>query len=319
MKVLITGFAGFIGSYLTELLLNRGYEVVGIDNFNSFYNPAIKRNNIKQFQNHVNLTWFDSNINNDEVLRNAFQKNIDVVMHLAASAGVRPSMVDPVGYASNNITEYVALLNAMQKHNVNKMVFASSSSVYGNLDKIPFTEDMNLDNVQSPYAATKLSSEIFNKMYFDVYGISIINLRFFTVYGPRQRPDLAIHKFTKMILGGETIQLYGNGELERDYTYVEDTVSGVLGAIERISKNNSIFETYNLGNNTPIKTIKLVEILGNIIGKNPIYELCEIPKGDVKITYADISKAQKCLNYNPQTNLEEGLRNFWEWYKNTYL
>lgn len=320
-NILITGCAGFIGSHLSQNLLNKGFCVIGIDNFNDFYAPEIKENNILKFQNDPSFSLYKSDISDKTNLHKIFTENkIDIVVHLAASAGVRPSIENPIGYTQNNITEHVALLNAMQKYGVQKIVFASSSSVYGNLKDVPFHENMKLDNVQSPYAATKLSSEIFNKLYHDIYHFSVINLRFFTVYGPGQRPDLAIHKFTKMIYNEEKLKLYGYGELERDYTYIDDIIEGISGAIERIKESeDKIFETYNLGNNSPVRTIDLVKLLGKIIGKEPKYELCETPKGDVKITYANIENAKKNLNYNPKTNFEDGLTNFWEWYKKTFL
>jgi nucleoside-diphosphate-sugar epimerase len=317
IKLLITGCAGFIGSHLTEKLLDNGFNVVGVDNFNDFYNPSIKYRNISFFENHVNFKLFKADLSDEAIMLGIFKSHkIDIVIHLAASAGVQASMKDPVHYASNNIMAHVALLNVMQKCKINKLIFASSSSVYGGITDIPFKENMILNNVKSPYAATKLSSEIFNKLYFDTYNISSYNLRFFTVYGPRQRPDLAIYKFFDAICKNQQIFIYGEGLLMRDYTYISDTVDGILKATSQLlEKDKPTYEIFNLGNNKPVKTIDLLKQIEDIIGKRATFIYKETPPGDVPITYADISKAQKALKYNPVINIKNGLESFWQWFK----
>lgn len=312
--VLVTGYAGFIGSHLTEALLNDGFKVIGIDNFNSFYDPEIKKMNTAGFKDHSSFQGFDLDLINSKELADVLSgKEIDVVIHLAASAGVRPSMENPVSYASNNITAMVSLLDAIKVNNIQKLIFASSSSVYGGITEIPFTEDMTLDKVMSTYAASKLSGETFNQLYHDTYGLSVINLRFFTVYGPRQRPDLAIHKFFKMLKKNDEITLYGKGLLKRDYTYIEDTVQGIKGALKRIIESPVLIETYNLGNNTPVTTLELVKEMENVSGLKANIKFAPTPIGDVPITYANIDKAKKHLDYHPKTDLATGLTNFWKW------
>lgn len=313
-RILITGYAGFIGSHVTEKLLALGNIVIGVDNFNDFYEPKIKRENTARFINNKKFIGYELDLAKFE-LNDVFKKNrIDLVIHLAASAGVRPSMKSPVDYTKNNITAMVNLLDTMQRFNVKKIIFASSSSVYGGLTKIPFVENVSLNKVLSIYAATKLSGETFNQMYHDTYNFSIINLRFFTVYGPRQRPDLAIHKFFKMMQRNEEITIYGKGLLKRDYTYIDDTVDGVIGAIRRLSENTeSIYETYNLGNNTPISVNDLVATMEIVSGLKAKKSFAETPLGDVPVTYACIEKAKENLNYQPKVNMENGLKEFWKW------
>lgn len=318
--ILVTGFAGFIGSHLTEKLLSEGHSVIGVDNFNNYYSPEIKRGNISGFKSDPKFKGYEVDLKNNEEIDQIFKAHsIDVVIHLAASAGVRPSMEAPVSYASNNITAMVSLLDTMQKNKVDKLLFASSSSVYGGIEEIPFRENMILDKVMSTYAATKLSGETFNQLYHDSYGFSVINLRFFTVFGPRQRPDLAIHKFFRMMKEGQEITLYGEGKLERDYTYIQDTVQGILGALNRITgTRDTLFETYNLGNNTPITVLELVKAMEDVSGLKAKVSFAPTPLGDVPVTYANIDNARKHLGYNPKTDLKSGLTDFWEWFKTTY-
>lgn len=319
MKILVTGHAGFIGSHLTEKLLSIGYSVVGIDNYNNFYDPEIKKSNTTSFKDHSDFIEYKLDLSSDN-LDAVFQQNqVDLVIHLAASAGVRPSMESPVDYSKNNITAMVNLLDSMQRNQLKKIIFASSSSVYGGIETVPFKEEMILDKVMSTYAATKLSGETFNQLYHDSYGFSVINLRFFTVFGPRQRPDLAIHKFFRMMKEGKEITLYGEGELKRDYTYVDDIVNGVIGALNRIiSSSKSFLETYNLGNNNPITVKELVETMEVVSGLNAKKTFAPIPVGDVPITFANIDKAKDILGYAPKTDLEKGLTFFWNWFKSTY-
>lgn len=314
--ILITGYAGFIGSILTKRLLDSNYFVIGIDNFNNFYDPQIKERNVSDVKERPNFVGIKGDILDSILLDKIFEENkIDVVIHLAASAGVRPSILHPVNYTNNNVLAHVNLLNSMQKSNVKNLIFASSSSVYGNLKTIPYKEDMILNNIQSPYAASKLSSEIYNKLFHDVYDFSIINLRFFTVYGPCQRPDLAIHKFTKMMVERQTLILNGNGTLKRDYTFVHDTIDGICNSIDLILNSQNIYKIYNLGNSKPISVLELVEKLSEITGIIPDIKLQSTPIGDVDITFSDISLARKEINYYPKTNLDKGLRIFWDWFK----
>ncbi|GAA4303671.1 NAD-dependent epimerase/dehydratase family protein [Nibribacter koreensis] len=314
-KILVTGAAGFIGSNLVEKLLDLNNEVVGIDNFDSFYSRLIKQENLQVALENPSFSFHEFDLG--EVGRmEAITEPIDIVVHLAGKAGVRPSIDDPNGYIKANISATNNILEWMHKRNMKKLVFASSSSVYGNNKKVPFEETDAVDNPISPYAFTKKACELLNHVYHSLYKIDIINLRFFTVYGPRQRPDLAIHKFVKLIDNNIPITVFGDGSTARDYTYVEDTVSGILNSIEFISRNTEIFEVINLGNSTPVKLLDLINHLYTIMGKEPQIEHLPMQPGDVDITYASIEQASKLINYNPQTPIETGLRKFLDWYRN---
>lgn len=314
-KILVTGYAGFIGSHLCEKLLKEGYKVIGIDNFNDFYDPEIKRKNTNGFKNQVGFKGYKFDLIDQKKLEACFAENeIGSVIHLAASAGVRPSMKEPVSYASNNITVLATLLHAMQQNGIDNLVFASSSSVYGGIEEIPFRENMKLDKIMSTYAATKLSGEILNQLYHDSYNFSVINLRFFTVYGPRQRPDLAINKFFGMLRNNDTITLFGDGLLKRDYTYIDDIVDGLFKSLQKMERtDHKLMETYNLGNNNPITTIDLLRKMEKVSGLNANFVFAPPPIGDVPVTYADIGKAQREIGYQPLTSIDEGLEKFWNW------
>jgi nucleoside-diphosphate-sugar epimerase len=311
-KILITGCAGFIGSSLTEKLLEKQYEIVGIDNFDSFYSKSIKLRNIEKSLSNNNFKFIECDITNKTSLDNI--NNIDIVIHLAAKAGVLPSINDPEGYINTNIVGTNNVLDFMKNKGVKKMLFASSSSIYGNSKEIPFSETNTPDKMISHYAFTKRSCELLNHVYHHLYNIDIVNLRFFTVYGPRQRPDLAIHKFVKLIDEGKPITMYGDGSTSRDYTYIEDTVSGIIKAMQYISTNEHVFETANLGNNKPIKLKDLVEILYEEMNVPQQIEYKPMQPGDVDITYADISYAQKLFNYEPNVDFRQGIKNFIKWY-----
>lgn len=314
MKVLITGSAGFIGSHVAEYFLEQGHQVIGIDNFDPFYNIEQKKKNLAIAQQNKNYTFIEGDITDADALA-MLPQGIDAVVHLAAKAGVRPSIENPQAYTHTNIKGTLTLLEWMKQRNIKKLVFASSSSVYGNNKKTPFRETDNVDFPISPYAFTKKACELMNHTYHHLYGFDIMNLRFFTVYGPRQRPDLAIRKFVELISTGKPIQMFGDGSTARDYTFINDTRDGVYKAFEYVTGNENVFETVNLGNNSPIKLIELINCIGETLGKKPIIEQQPMQPGDVDITYADINKAKKLLGYNPSTTLQQGIAAFVNWHK----
>ncbi|MBK9484336.1 MAG: GDP-mannose 4,6-dehydratase [Chitinophagaceae bacterium] len=312
VTILVTGCAGFIGSHVCALLLDKGFHIIGVDNFDPFYNRSAKDLNLAKFKNHPAFSFYEMDITTG--LDAIEATNISAVIHLAAKAGVRPSIEDPAGYLNVNIVGTQKVHEFMQAKAINKLVFASSSSVYGNNKKMPFSEDDNVDNPISPYAFTKKAGELMNYTFHHLYHIDIINLRFFTVYGPGQRPDLAIHKFVERISKNQPLVLFGNGDTARDYTYVDDTVSGIYSALEYCLNNTGVYTTVNLGNNKPVKLNELVDIIYAAMGKekNVVYEAMQA--GDVDITFADITKAGELLNYKPATDLAEGIRKFIAWY-----
>jgi UDP-glucuronate 4-epimerase len=310
IKVLVTGVAGFIGSHLCERLLAGGDEVVGLDNFDPFYDPAIKRHNIEQALKSNSFELVEGDIRDKALIEKLFAaKRPDMVVHLAAKAGVRPSIEDPAGYADVNINGTVALLEAARKTGVSKFIFASSSSVYGNNTKVPFSEMDNVDHPISPYAATKKAGELLCYTYSHLFKIDVVCLRFFTVYGPRQRPDLAIHKFATLIEEGREIPVYGDGSMMRDFTYIDDIIDGITGAI----RNCKGYEIYNLGESRPIRLDTLIMRIEEALGKKARLKRMPEQPGDVQQTYADVSKAMKSLGYNPKTDIETGLARFVEW------
>jgi UDP-glucuronate 4-epimerase len=314
-SVLVTGCAGFIGSHVVEKLLETGHEVLGIDNFDPFYAREIKERNMRGFVRHPKFSFLEMDIC-DAGIQEVIDRPVDLVIHLAAKAGVRPSIENPKAYLQVNVQGSLNILEWMRWSGVRKMVFASSSSVYGNNNRIPFSEDDSLDLPISPYAFTKKACELQNHVYHVLHGMDILNLRFFTVYGERQRPDLAIHKFTKRVLKGDPIQLYGDGSSSRDYTYVDDTVAGIIGAMEMVmSASMPIYETFNLGNSHPIQLAELVAMIEKKTGKNAIIERRPMQPGDVERTFADISKAADSLNYHPETTMEAGIEKFVAWMK----
>ncbi len=312
MNILITGSAGFIGSHLAEALVD-DHKIIGLDNFCDFYDPQIKWRNIQKLQKKNNFRLIKADIRNQQRIEEIFSENkIDLVIHLAAMAGVRPSIADPQLYTEVNINGTVNLLEACKKNNIKKFIFASSSSVYGNNEKVPFAENDSVDFPISPYAATKKAGELICHNYHHLYEISMICLRFFTVYGPRQRPDLAIHKFSRKILNNEEIPVFGNGGSERDYTYIDDIISGVLKSIKFVSSQN-IYEIFNLGESRTIKLSEMIQTIESAIGKKAKKKWLPMQPGDVNRTYADISKSRKLLNYNPATDFEMGIKIFIEW------
>lgn len=311
-KILLTGCAGFIGSHLAERLLSEGYQVVGIDNFDPFYDREVKKRNLGVLEGRLGFEFVEANIIKASEL--SALPDFDVVVHLAAKAGVLPSLKDAQGYIDTNITGTNNLLELMKQRDKKKMVFASSSSVYGNNRSIPFRETDPVDEQISPYAFTKKACELMNYSYHHLYGMDILNLRLFTVYGPRQRPDLAIHKFIKLIDSGQPINMYGDGTTARDYTFVKDTVEGFLKAVKHIEANTGVYDILNLGNNKPVQLKELIDAIYSAMGKQPNINPMPMQPGDVDITFADISKATELLGYQPKTSLQDGLKAFIEWY-----
>lgn len=315
MIILITGIAGFIGSNLLDKLLqDENNFIIGIDNLNNFYDPNIKRKNIEHNLENNNFKFYDIDLLNTKELNNLFEDyEIDSIVHLAGYGGVRPSIENPKLYIDNNIAATLNILECMKNYNIRKLVYASSSSVYGNSKENIFVETLNVSEPISPYAMTKKACEELCYTYHKLYNINIVALRFFTVYGKRQRPDLAISKFTKLILEDKAIPVFGDGNTMRDYTYVDDIVSGIISAMEY---NKTSYEIINLGGGDPVSLHRMIETIEKVLGKKAIIERMSMQKGDVDKTAADISKAKRLLNYNPSTSFEEGIRKFINWYKN---
>lgn len=315
-RILITGAAGFIGSNLVDKLLEEGRYVLGIDNFDPFYDRAIKEKNISNALTNDNFLFRTGDIRDSVFLNKCISEFCpDVIVHLAAKAGVRRSILDPQSYFDVNLTGTLNLLEAMRQNLVGKLIFASSSSVYGNNKKIPFSESDSVDYPVSPYAASKKAGELLCHTYHHLFGFNIFCLRFFTVYGPRQRPDLAINKFTTAMLRGAPVTLFGDGSTSRDYTYIDDILQGILASI----KNLSGFEIFNLGESSAITLNDLVALIEKITMLKAERIIKPFQDGDVNQTYADISKAKKLLGYNPVTDIETGLRNYFDWFKSAYL
>jgi UDP-glucuronate 4-epimerase len=309
MKALVTGAAGFIGSHLTERLLRDGWTVTGVDNFDTFYDPRVKRANIAGSLSHPSFRLVEADIRDKAALEKALGDDIDVVVHLAARAGVRPSIAEPVLYVDVNINGTVTLLELARQRHVGRFIFASSSSVYGNNEKVPFAEEDNVDFPISPYAATKKAGELICHTYHHLYGMAITCLRFFTVYGPRQRPDLAIHKFARLIEEGKPIPVFGDGTMMRDFTYIDDILNGIVAAIERCTD----YQIYNLGESQPISVTDLITELENALGKTATRRFLPPQPGDVERTYADVTKAEIQLGYQPSTSIATGLAHFVAW------
>lgn len=311
VNYLITGGAGFIGSNLADKLLKEGHTITVIDNFNDYYDVRIKEQNIEHNLKNRNYRLYRLDIENLSDLSRVFSDNkFDCVIHLAARAGVRPSLERPLDYVTTNILGTVNILECMKNYDVKKLVIASSSSVYGNCKEEMFSEDLKVTEPISPYAATKSACEQLCYTWHHLYDISVVALRFFTVYGPRQRPDLAIHKFTKKIEAGEPIQMYGDGSTKRDYTYIDDIVNGIKGAI---NYNKTGYEIINLGGGEPITLKRMIGTIEKVVGKSAIIEQKPMQPGDVDKTVCDWSKAHKLLKYTPKTTFEQGIQKFIEW------
>lgn len=312
----ITGGAGFIGSSLSKKLLEEGNKVVTIDNFCDFYDIKIKENNIKELKENENYKIYKADIRDRQAINKIFEENrVDVVMHLAAMAGVRPSIENPVLYQEVNCMGTQNILEEMKAHNIKNLVMASSSSVYGNCKEVPFREDMVVDYAISPYAATKKANEVMTHVYHKLFDMNVIMLRFFTVYGPKQRPDLAINKFTRLMIEDKEIPMFGDGTTSRDYTYIDDIVDGIKKSCEYCINNQNVYEILNLGNSSPVSLKEMIQTIGDALGKEPKIKQLPMQPGDVDRTYADISKAKKLIGYEPKISFEQGIRNFVEWYK----
>jgi len=312
MTILVTGAAGFIGSHLCESLLNQNYSVIGIDNFDPFYARKIKEINIEKIKNNPNYKFFEMDIRDKHALRTLFVNNdINAVIHLAAKAGVRPSIESITDYYDVNIDGTLAILETMKQNGVRKLIFASSSSVYGNNLKVPFSESDQVDNPISPYAATKKSGELLCHVYCYIHDFDITCLRFFTVYGPRQRPDLAIHKFTRLIDQGMELPVYGDGTNCRDFTYIDDILAGVIGSLHNLKG----FKIFNLGESRMISINKLINTLEVALGKKALVKHYPLQQGDVCVTHADISKATNEIGYRPNCKFEDGIQEFVKWYQ----
>jgi len=310
MRILVTGGAGFIGSHLVEKLLAAGHEVVILDDFNDFYNPRTKQANIASFAKDVAVHLVD--LRDGATVRSLFRhERFDTIAHLAARAGVRPSIQHPRLYYDTNVIGTLHLLEAARVTGVERFIFASSSSVYGASKTVPFSEDQFLTQTLSPYGATKIAGEFLCSTYSHLYQMRVVALRYFTVYGPRQRPDLAIHQFTRRIYAGQTIDQFGDGSTRRDYTYIDDIIQGTMAAL---AYDGPLYDVFNLGESQTIQLKDLISAVENALGKKAkINKLPEQP-GDMPLTYADISKAKKLLGYNPITKLNQGLPKFVEWF-----
>lgn len=325
MKLLVTGGAGFIGSHLVEALLRRGDEVVVLDNFNDFYHPAIKRQNVEAIERTAAeiggggaspVTLVEGDIRDADLVERLFEEeDFDAVVHLAAMAGVRPSLADPLHYQDVNLRGTTILLEQLAKRPATRFVFASSSSVYGGNEDVPFREAADVHKPISPYAATKRAGELLAYTHHHLYGIPTACLRFFTVYGPRQRPEMAIHKFVRLTLEGKPLPFFGDGTTRRDYTYVDDIIDGVVRSIDRCEG----YEIYNLGESRTTSLAELVELIGEACGKAPVLDRQPMQPGDVVITYADVTKARERLGYDPHTTVAEGLARFVPWYREFVL
>lgn len=310
-KVLITGAAGFIGSSLADDLLKSGIKVFGIDNFDPFYDRSIKEANVVNALKNKHYELHEGDIR-DTVFVNRCLESFkpDIIIHLAAKAGVRPSLLDPAAYYDVNVMGTLNILESMKKHKIRKLLYASSSSVYGNNKKVPFSESDNVDCPVSPYAASKKAGELLCHTFHHLYNMDIFCLRFFTVYGPRQRPDLAINKFTRAILSDNEITIYGDGTTSRDYTHINDIIQGIRKAMLKLQG----FDVFNLGESSTVSINRLVSLLEKYTGKNARKCFMPFQEGDVFQTYADISKAARLLDYAPEVEFESGIRDYIKWH-----
>jgi UDP-glucuronate 4-epimerase len=330
MKVLVTGSAGFIGSSLVKKLLERGDTVLGIDNHNDYYDPSIKEARLKLFSNDPNYNHLRIDIIDKKAIENAFEAfKPDKIVHLAAQAGVRYSIDNPLVYIESNILGFTHILEGCRKHNVQHLVYASSSSVYGANTNMPFSIHHNVDHPLSLYAASKKANELMAHTYSHLYNIPTTGLRFFTVYGPWGRPDMALFKFTKLIIEGLPIQVFNNGNHRRDFTYISDIINGILLTLDNNAQMNlnwsgfnpdpgsskAPWRIYNIGNNTPVKLLDFISAIEKALGKSAIIQLMPLQQGDVPDTFADIEEIVQKFNYQPTTGIEEGVSKFIEWYK----
>jgi len=313
-RILVTGAAGFIGSHLVERLVRGGVDVVGLDNFDEFYDPAIKRGNVAALADEPRFRLVEGDIR-DAATLDALPDDIDVIVHLAARAGVRPSIAQPMLYQDVNVAGTQQLLELARRRGIRRFVFGSSSSVYGDNEKVPFAETDPVDRPISPYAATKRAGELLCHTYRHLFGIGTLCLRFFTVYGPRQRPDLAIHKFTRLLSDGEPVPRFGDGTTRRDYTHIGDILQGVEAAIAYLEAHPDAYEIVNLGESRTVELSRLIALIAEALGVEP--RIVELPRqpGDVERTFADIARARELFGYDPVTPIERGIPEFVGWYR----
>jgi nucleoside-diphosphate-sugar epimerase len=315
LHAVVTGGAGFIGGHLTRRLLRDGHRVTVVDNFDPFYDPAIKWEGLADVRTNPRFRLLEMDVTETNRLVEALgARPVDAVIHLAAKAGVRPSIEDPMGYQHTNVGGTQSMLEVARQLGVRAFLFGSSSSVYGEAAAVPFTETDPAASPISPYAATKRAGELLGHTYHHLHGLSVHCLRFFTVYGPRQRPDLAIHKFARLVAAGRPIPMYGDGSSRRDYTYVDDIVDGVCRSLTRACRGASEFEIFNLGGSETTTLSRLIHMIGEVVGTPPIVRQLPMQPGDVTCTYADTSKARRMLGYQPRTPLPEGLQAFGDWF-----
>ena len=315
-RVLVTGAAGFIGSHVCEALIARGDDVVGIDNFDPYYPRAVKERNLSGLRASARFRFLEA-----DVTRQALpSEDVAVVVHLAAKPGVRPSLDDPASCSEANVTGTVRVLDAARRAGIGRVVFGSSSSVYGDATPAPFAEDAVAARPISPYAASKRAGELMAHAFAHLYGMQIVCLRFFTVYGPRQRPDLAIHRFTDLIARGKPVRMHGDGSSERDYTYITDCVAGVLSAVEWTARHRraGVAEPINIGGGDRVRLDRLIALIGRTLGREAQVERDTDQPGDVRLTRADLRRAERELDYRPRVGIEEGIRQFVRWYEATY-
>ncbi len=314
--MLVTGVAGFIGSHVAEALVARGDEVIGVDNFDPFYARAVKERNLESLRRSPGFRFLEADIARDPVL----VAGATVVLHLAAKPGVRPSLEDPAAYSEANVTGTVRVFEAARRAGVQRVVFGSSSSVYGDATPAPFAEDAAASWPISPYAASKRAGELMAHVFAHLYGMQIACLRFFTVYGPRQRPDLAIHRFTALIARGQTVRMHGDGSSERDYTYITDCVDGVLSALAWTARPRTagIAEPINIGGGARVRLDRLLPLIGRALGREVRIERHPDQPGDVRLTAADLGRAARQLGYRPRVGIEEGIRLFVRWYEEVH-
>ena len=317
MSILVTGGAGFIGSHVCERLLSGGHSIVVVDSFDPFYDPAIKHRNLEKVLSSGCVRLVIADICNREAVEAGIgEETIEAIVHLAARAGVRPSLENPDAYVRTNVEGTVSMLELARRRGIRPFVMGSSSSVYGDSTPVPFSEDVAAANPISPYAATKRAGELLCHTYAHLYGLSVICLRLFTVYGPRQRPDLAIHKFARLMTAGKPIPFFGDGETERDYTYIDDIVDGIESAVKWAeSAAPGSFEAVNLGENTTTSLAHLVDMLSAELGVKATLDRMPSQPGDVQRTFASVDKAHALLGYNPRTPMKEGIRRFAEWFR----
>lgn len=314
MKILLTGAAGFIASHLAERLLAEGHEVVGLDSFDDFYDPALKERNLEAAQDHRAFELVRGDIRDPDCLAGV-SPGVEGIIHIAARAGVRPSIAQPVLYYDVNVNGTLRLLELARERGIGTFLFASSSSVYGNNEKVPFSEEDRVDNPISPYAASKKAGELLCHSYHHLYDLTCLCLRFFTVYGPRQRPDLAIRKFAGLLARGEEIPMFGDGSTRRDYTYIDDILDGVMGGLAWAERNPGGYEIVNLGENRTVTLKEMIRVVSEEMGEKPRIRELPMQPGDVKRTYAEISRARALLGYDPSWDFRSGVREFVGWFR----